>query len=82
MEYKYTDTDKTVVVMALTLAEVAMLREVLEAAHKAELAMENVSRWRIRDMVRKLAETQGKAAETLAYEAKALADKAKLADDF
>lgn len=80
MEYRYTDTDKADVALSLTLSEIAALRTILEAACKIEI--ENVSRWRVRDFVRKLADAQAKAAEALALEAKTLADKAKLADDF
>lgn len=80
MEYRYTDTEAATITLTLTLSDVAAMRAMLEAASKIEV--ENVSRWRVRDFVRTLATAQGKAAEVLAMEAKALADKAKLADDF
>jgi hypothetical protein len=79
MEYRYTDTDKANVVFDLSIGDIAELRDIILAARKANL--DGVSRWTTRRMIQTLAEAQGKAAEAMAYEAKALAEKAKLPDD-
>jgi len=79
MEYRYTHTDATRVAMDLTLDEIAELRKVLELALKSEI--EGISKWSVRRMVKVLADMQGKAAEVMVYEAKVLADNAKLSDD-
>jgi hypothetical protein len=56
------------------------MRKTLEAVLKADLA--DVSKWRTREMIATLANMQAKAADVMVYEAKDLADKAKLAEDF
>jgi len=79
MEYRFTHTDATRVALDLTLDEIAELRKTLELVIKAEL--EGVSRWSVRVMIKALANAQAKAADVMVYEAKELADKAKLSDD-
>lgn len=79
MDYRYTHTDATRIAMDLSLNEIADLRNVLELALKAEL--EGVSKWSIRIMIKALANAQSQAADIMVYEAKLLADKAKLSDD-
>lgn len=79
MNYRYTHTDATCIAMDLTLNEIADLRNVLELALKAEL--EGVSKWPTRNMIKALANAQVQAADIMVYEAKLLADKAKLSDD-
>ena len=79
MNYRFTSTDSTCVSMDLTLDEIAWLRKTLESVLKADLA--DVSKWRTREMIATLANMQAKAADVMVYEAKDLADKAKLADD-
>jgi hypothetical protein len=79
MEYRFTNTDATRVAMDLTLDEMAFLRKTLEAVLKADL--EDVSKWKTRQLIKALADAQGKAAEVMVYEASMLADAAKLSDD-
>lgn len=79
MEYRFTNTDSTRVAMDLALDEMAWLRKTLESVLKADLA--DVSKWRLREMIKALAEAQRKAAEVMVYEASALADAAKPSDD-
>jgi hypothetical protein len=80
MDYRYTDTSKANVVFDLSIEDVADLRDVLTAARKGDVA--DLSKWMLRRMIKALAEAQVKAAEAMAYEAKALAERAKLPDDF
>lgn len=80
MEYRFINADSTKVTMDVTLGDIADLRDVLTKALDAKL--EDVSRWTLRQLIRQLAETQAKASETMAYEAKGLAEKAKLPDHF
>lgn len=79
MNYRFTNTESTCIAMDLTLEEMACLRKTLEAVLKADL--EGVSKWKIRILVKALAEAQGKAAEVMGYESSVLADAAKLSDD-
>lgn len=79
MDYRYTHTDATRIAMDLSLSEIADLRNVLELVLKAEL--EGVSKWSMRIMIKALANAQAQAADIMVYEAKLLADKAKLSDD-
>jgi hypothetical protein len=78
MEYRFTDADKATVTVDLTLGDVAELRGILSAVLDGKT--EDVSRWSTKAFVRKLAEAQAKAAEIMATEAQALAEKAKLPD--
>jgi hypothetical protein len=80
MEYRFTNTDEAKITFDMKVGDFAELRAILTAAHKAGL--EDVSNWRLRRMIKALAEAQGKVADALAHEAKALSDAAKLADDF
>jgi hypothetical protein len=80
MEYRFINADSTKVTMDVTLGDIADLRDVLTKALDAKL--EDVSRWTLRQLIRQLAETQAKAAETMAYEAKGLGEKAKLPEGF
>lgn len=80
MEYRFTNTDDAKVTLDMTVSDIGELRAILVAASKAGL--EDVSNWRLRRMIKALAEAQGKAADAMAHEAKALSDAAKLADDF
>ena len=79
MEYRYTDTGHANTVFDLSLDDVANLRDILTKVLNGDVS--DVSRWQVRSMIRKLAEAQAKAADALAYEAKALAERAKLPDD-
>ena len=79
MEYRYTDTDKANVVFDLSISDIAELRDIIMAARKANL--DGVSGWTTRRMIKALAEAQAKAADAMAYEARMLAEKAKLPDD-
>ena len=79
MEYRFTNTDSAKVSVDLTIGDIADLRDILTKALDAKL--EDVSRWTLRRFVRELADAQRQAAETLAYDAKMLAEKAKLPDD-
>lgn len=80
MEYRFTNTDSVKVTVDLTLGDISDLRDILTKALDAKL--EDVSRWQLRRMIRELADAQRKTAETLEYEAKSLAEKAKLPDSF
>ena len=80
MEYRFTNTDSAKVTMDVSVGDIADLRDILTKALDAKL--EDVSRWQLRRLIRELAEAQRKSAETLEYEAKSLADKAKLPDSF
>ena len=80
MEYRFTNTDAAKVTFDLTIGEISELRDMLEAARK--VGLEGVSSWALRRVIKSLAEAQGKAAETLTYDAKMLAEAAKLPDDF
>lgn len=80
MEYRFINADSTKVTVDLTLGDIADLRDILSKALEAKL--EDVSRWTLRQLIRSMAEAQAKAAETMAYEAKGLAEKAKLPDCF
>lgn len=80
MEYRFTNTDSTKITVDLALGDIADLRDILTKALDAKL--EDVSRWQMRRLIRELAEAQRKTAETLEYEAKSLAEKAKLPDSF
>jgi hypothetical protein len=79
MQYRYTDTDQANTVFDLSIGDLADLRSILTKALNANV--EGISGWKARDMIRKLAEAQAKAADAMAYEAKMLAEKAKLPDD-
>ena len=80
MEYRFTSTDEAKVTFDMTVSDITELRAILMAAKK--VGLEDVSNWRLRRMIKALAEAQGKAAEAMASEAKSLADAAKLPDDF
>jgi hypothetical protein len=80
MEYRFINTDSTKITVDLTLGDIADLRDILTKALDAKL--EDVSRWTMRKLIRSMAEAQAKAAETMAYEAMGLAEKAKLSDSF
>lgn len=79
LEYNFTDITRTPVATSMTLGDLARLREVLESLLKDELP--NVSKWQLRDLRASLASAQSKAADTLRYEAEALAKAAKLSDE-
>jgi hypothetical protein len=79
MDYRYTDTNKTAAMVDMTMSDIAELRDILTATYKAEI--QGVSKWTVRRMIKVLAEMQAKAAETMAYDAKMLAEAAKLPDD-
>jgi hypothetical protein len=78
MEYRFTDTSKTTITFSLDLSQVADLRETLVKA----MDIEGISRWRVRGMIRTLAEAQRQAADIMTLDAKSLADAAKLDDSF
>jgi uncharacterized protein YggE len=80
MDYRFTNTDDAKVTFDMTVSDIGELRAILTAASKAGL--EDVSNWRLRRMIKALAEAQGKAADAMAHEAKSLADAAKLPEDF
>jgi hypothetical protein len=80
MQYRFTDTNKTAATVDMTMGDIAELRDILAVAHKAEL--QGVSKWTLRRMIKTLAEMQAKAAETMAFDAKMLAETAKLPEDF
>jgi hypothetical protein len=79
MEYRFTNTDAAKVTFDLTIGEISDLRDMLEAARK--VGLEGVSSWALRRVIKALAEAQRQAAETLAYDAKLLAEKALKNDD-
>lgn len=74
MEYRFTDMFKATVTFDLTLGQIDDLRQLLEKVHAAQI--EGVSGWRVREMVRKLADAQRMAADLIAIDAKALAERA------
>ena len=76
MEYRFTDANKAAVTFDMTLGQIDDMRKLYEAVLGGDVS--NVSRWQVRAMIRKLAEAQRQAADLLAIEAKALADKARL----
>ena len=80
MEYRFTDTNSMKVSLELTLCDIDDLRNILSKAMDAKL--EDVSRWRMRNFIRALADAQAKAADIMALDAKGLADKAKLPEGF
>jgi hypothetical protein len=80
MDYRYTDTNKTAVMIDMTVGDIEELREVLVTVHKA--GIEGVSKWAVGRMIRTLAEAQAKAAQTMEFDAKLLADRAKLPENF
>jgi hypothetical protein len=80
MEYRYTDSSKAAITLDVTVGDVADLRAALEAILAGDVS--NVSRWQTRAMVRKLADAQRQAADMLRVEADALAERAKLGDEF
>ena len=80
MDYRYTDSNKAAITLDVTIGDVADLRAALEAILAGDVS--NVSRWQTRAMVRKLADAQRQAADMLRIEADALAEKAKLGDEF
>jgi|694.fasta_scaffold60908_10 hypothetical protein len=79
MEYRYTDTGRANTVFDMSLDDVANLRDVLTKVLSGDVS--DVSRWQVRGMIKALANAQAKAADALAYEAKALIERAKLPDD-
>ena len=80
MDYRYTDSSKAAITLDVTIGDVADLRAALEAILAGDVS--NVSRWQTRAMVRKLADAQRQAADMLRIEADALAERAKLGDEF
>ena len=74
MEYRFTDMFKATVTFEMTLGQIDDLRQLLEKVHAAQI--EGVSGWRVREMVRKLADAQRMAADLIAIDAKALAERA------
>ena len=80
MDYRYTDSSKAAITLDVTIGDVADLRAALEAILAGDVS--NVSRWQTRAMVRKLADAQRQAADMLRIEADALAERAKLGDNF
>ena len=80
MEYRFTDTNKATITFDLALGDVADLRDLLVKVLAGDVS--DVSRWRVRGLVRKLADAQRQAADIMAMDAKALADAAKLDDTF
>jgi len=79
MEYRFTDTTKTAVTFDLTVSQIEDLRKMLTKLGQAEI--EGVSKWSVRQMVRKLADAQRQAGEIMAIDAKALIEAAKLSDE-
>lgn len=79
MEYRFTDTMKTTVTFDLTVSQIEDLRGMLTKLAKAEI--EGVSKWRVREMVRKLADAQRQAGEIMMIDAKALIEAAKKDDE-
>jgi len=73
MEYRFTDTNKATATVDLTISDLDELRAILQAVLDAKV--EDVSRWRVRGFISKLIDAQGHAAEIMAVDAKALADK-------
>lgn len=80
MEYRFTDTTKATVTFDLTISQIDDLRGMLTKLGQAEIA--GVSKWRVREMVRKLADAQRQAGEIMTLDAKALVEAAKLSDEF
>jgi hypothetical protein len=80
MDYRFTNMDEAKITFDMKVGDVAELRAILTAAHK--VGLEDVSNWRLRRMIKALAEAQGKAAEAIEYEVKALAEASKLPEDF
>lgn len=78
MEYRFTDTNKATVTFDVTLGQIEDMRAVYQAVLSGDVS--KVSRWQVRNMIRKLAEAQRQAADMMAIEAKALADKANVDD--
>ena len=81
MEYKFTEVTAAPVAVSMTISEIGDLRAVLEHVLSKEVEIAAVSRWRIRRFITCLNEVQGKAADTLRYEADVLAKAAKRSDD-
>ncbi len=80
MEYRFTDTTKATVTFDLTISQIDDLRGMLTKLGQAEI--EGVSKWRVREMVRKLSDAQRQAGEIMTLDAKALIEAAKLSDEF
>lgn len=78
MEYRFTDTNKAAITVDVTLGQIEDLRAIFAAVLAGDVS--NVSRWRVREISRKLADAQRQAADMMAIEAKALADKANVDD--
>lgn len=80
MEYKFSDVSTMQISIGMSLSDIDALRKLLVAVQSNEQS--GMASWRVRRYIRALAEAQAKAAEVLAYEAKALAETAKLDDTF
>lgn len=74
MEYKYTDTASTMVVVSLTLGDVATLRKLFEVLGENEDARKacDVTSWQARKLADTMRKLQGEAAESLEYMIKSL----------
>jgi len=80
MDYRYTDTDDATVTLTFKLCDIESLRGIFEAINNGDVS--GISKWRVRQLVRAMAGAQAKAAEVLARDAQALAEKAKLPEHF
>lgn len=79
MEYRFTDTNKAAITFDIALGDVSDLRDLLQKVLAGDVS--DVSRWRVRALVRKLADAQRQAVDIMRMDADTLAEKAKLPDD-
>lgn len=80
LTYNFTDAQSVQVALSLTLSDIDDLKRILQAGIDQNLDL-GVSHYRVRSMVRALTDAQRMAADTLAYEAQALKDATKPADE-
>jgi hypothetical protein len=79
MKYNFTDVDTVEVALTVQLRDVSRLRATLQEVLDGKDV--SVGRWWLRDQINALAEAQGRAADTLRYEADVLAKAAKLQEE-
>lgn len=80
MEYRYTDTDETPIIVNLTLRDVARLRRALAFVKLADSGAENSERYAAEDVDRFLRRALEKATEALENEARSMRERFERGD--
>lgn len=80
MDYRFTDTDETPIIINMTLRDVARLRRALAFVTKADSGAESSERYAAEDVDRFLRRALDKAAEALENEARSMRERFERGD--